>query len=490
MRAATPAWLPLPVISLLLSTAAALGAAAVLLLLPFGGSTARGAAQPTPTPAPATTPLASGRLAEPPVIASQDGVLSATLVAARTRVTVGGRSILAKTYNGLLVGPTLEARPGDRVVVHLVNRLNEPTNLHFHGLHVSPAGHADNIYVSVAPGRTFTYSFVIPASQGTGTYWYHSHADMTSEEQVFGGLSGVLEVEGLAAALPPDLRGVTERVIALRDIQVKKRAIISQDIDSDAPTTRLVDGQIDPSIAIAPGETQLWHLANIGADIFYRVRLDGERFRVLAQDGNPVLKTFTAASLVMPPGKRYDVLVVGAPGGNHALRTLAYDQGGDHYPDRVLATVDTTGVAAATAPPAPPISFVPTPDLRHMAIVRKRRFVFSEDEKTSRFFINGRQYNRHRVDVRARLDTVEQWTIRNHTDEQHPFHMHTYPMQVVSVNGQAKPFTGYQDEVILPVHGRVVIRVHFADVTGETVFHCHILAHEDHGMMQNLLVTR
>jgi suppressor of ftsI len=486
MRGAIPARLPLPVISLLVFTAAALGAVAVLLLLLFGGSTARGAAQPT------STPLASGPLAEPPVIASRDGVLSATLVAARTRVTVGGRSILAKTYNGLLVGPTLEARPGDRVVIHLVNRLNEPTNLHFHGLHVSPAGHADNIYVSVAPGRTFTYSFVIPASQGTGTYWYHSHADMTSEEQVFGGLSGVLEVAGLAAALPSDLRGVTERVIALRDVQVKNGAIVSRDIDSDAPTRRLVDGQIDPSIAIGPGETQLWHLANIGADIFYRVRLDGERFRVLAQDGNPVVKTFTAASLVMPPGKRYDVLVVGARGGNHALRTLAYDQGGDHYPDRVLATVDTTSVAAATATPvpAPPISFVPTPDLRHMTVVRNRRFVFSEEEAASRFFINGRQYDRHRVDVRARLNTVEQWTIRNHTDEQHPFHMHTYPMQVVSVNGQAKPFTGYQDEVILPVHGRVVIRVHFADVTGETVFHCHILAHEDHGMMQNLLVTR
>ncbi len=479
VRAAISARPPLPVVLLLLCLVATLGATVVLLP---GGGTARGAPRPLP--------LATAALAEPPVISSHDHVLSATLVARRTEVTVGGRRVLAKTYNGRLVGPTLAAQPGDRVVIRLVNRLTEPTNLHFHGLHVSPAGHADNIYVSVAPGREFTYSFVIPRDQGTGTYWYHSHADMTSEEQVFSGLSGVLEVQGLAAALPAGLRGVTERVIALRDVQVRKGAIVSRDIDSDAPTTRLVDGQVDPSIAVAPGETQLWHLANIGADIFYRVRLDGQRFRVLAQDGNPVVKTFTAASLVMPPGKRYDVLVVGAPGGNHALRTLAYDQGGDHYPDRVLATVATTGVAVPAAPPAAPISFVPTPDLRRLAAVRGRRFVFSEDEATSRFFINGRQYDRHRVDVRARLGTVEQWTIRNHTDEQHPFHMHTYPMQVVSVNGEARPFTGYQDEVILPVHGRVVIRVHFTDLTGETVFHCHILAHEDHGMMQNLLVTR
>src|SRR6202012_3142824 len=108
-------------------------------------------------------------------------------------------------------------------------------------------------------------------------------------------------------------------------------------------------------------ETQLWHLANIGADIFYRVRLDGQRFRVLAQDGNPVVRTYTAASLVMPPGKRYDVLVTGGPAGEHVLRTLAYDQGGDHYPDRVLATADSTGSVEAAQ--APPFFFVPTPDL-------------------------------------------------------------------------------------------------------------------------------
>jgi suppressor of ftsI len=444
------------------------------------GPSARGAARPIP--------LAGGPLTQPPVIASRDGTLRATLVARRSTVAVGRRRFLAKTYDGRLVGPTLEARPGDRVVIRLVNHLAEPTNLHFHGLHVSPSGHADNVFVSVAPGRSFTYSFVIPATQGPGTYWYHSHADMTSEEQVFGGLSGVLEVDGLASHLGPGLRSVAERVIALRDVQVKDGAVVSRDIDSDAPTTRLVDGELDPTIAIAPGETQLWHLANVGADVFYRVRLDGQRFRVLAQDGQPVTRTFTAASLVMPPGKRYDVLVTGAAAGIHPLRTLAYDQGGDHYPDRVLATVDSTGPPIPT--PAAPITFLPSPDLRAQPVAHRRRLVFSEDDAAERYFINGRRYDRRRIDVRARLGTVEQWTIENHTDEQHPFHLHTYPMEVVSVNGRSRPFTGYQDEVILPVHGRVVVRVRFADITGLTVFHCHILAHEDHGMMANLLVTR
>lgn len=464
------------VLRAILGASATLGAA----LLLTGGPAPAGAAR--------TAPTAAAALVEPPVIASHDGLLTATLVAKQAIVSVAGRRFLAKTYNGLLVGPTLEARPGDRVVLRLVNQLREATNLHFHGLHVSPAGHADNIYLSIAPGRSFTYSFVIPANQDTGSYWYHSHADMTSEQQVFSGLSGVLEVQGLTAALPAAMQGVTERVVALRDIQVKDGAVVAHNIDSNAPTTRLVDGQLNPSIAIAPGETQLWHLANIGADIFYEVRLDGQEFRVLAQDGNPVTSTYTVSSLVMPPGKRYDVLVTGAPSGLHALRTLSYDEGGDRYPDRVLATVATTG--AATATPAAPISFLPSPDLGGQPIVHQRRFVFSEHDTAKQFFINGRQYDRHRINVRARLGTVEQWTIENHTSEQHPFHMHTYPMQVLAANGHFAPFTGYQDEVILPIHGRVTIRVRFADITGETVFHCHILAHEDHGMMANLLVTR
>src|SRR5262249_41133615 len=90
----------------------------------------------------------------------------------------------------------------------------------------------------------------------------------------------------------------------------------------------------------------------------------------------------------------------------------------------------------------------------------------------------------------ARLNTVEQWVIVNSTEELHVFHMHTYPMQVMSVNGVPTPFDGYQDEVDLPPHGYVVARFNFIGYTGLTVFHCHILAHEDMGMMANLEVTR
>jgi FtsP/CotA-like multicopper oxidase with cupredoxin domain len=456
--------------------------------------------------------VATGELVEPPVIRSHHGVLNATLLASEERVTLAGQQVLAKVYNGSYAAPTLLVRPGDEIKVKLVNHLSGPTDLHFHGLKVSPQGHADNVFVSVPAGRSFQYSFRLPRNAATGTYWYHSHEmdpggsmamamaggpgmamsssmTMLAEEQVSAGLSGVIEVQGLRRYLPAAERHARERVLALKDAQIKDGAIISTGIDSDAPTTRMVDGQVDPRIAIRPGETQLWHVANIGANIFYDLHLAGRTFQVIAQDGHPVIRSWGARDLVMAPGMRFDVLVRGSSSGDAELHTVAYDQGHDHYPDQLLATLQSAGTVQR--PHGFPV-FVQRkqPDLRRLTVAHRRRIVLSEARAVNLFFINGRPYDPNRIDVHARLNTVEEWRLINSTDERHPFHLHTYPMQVVSSNGRRVPFDGYQDEVILPPLGEVDVRIHFSEFTGLTVFHCHILAHEDHGMMANILVTR
>jgi suppressor of ftsI len=475
------------------------------------GST-RMAMSPAPPPA-GVGPLhpapgaAAAPLREPAVYRSRHGVLNVTLVASSRVVEIAGRRVLAKVYNGSWLAPTLSIAPGDLVEIKLVNHLHEPTNLHFHGLEISPGGDADNIFVTVNPGRSFQYRFRLPRDAPAGTFWYHSHLmvpateaarypNAGSEEQVFDGLSGLIEVRGLTRDLPASLRALPQRYLALRNVQVQADRqlhgdrIVSGEIDSDAPTTRLVDGQYEPTLTIAPGQTQLWHIANIGADIFYRLSLAGSTFEVIAQDGHPVIHPIREPRLVLPPGKRWDVLVTGpAKPGRASLRTLRYDQGEDHYPHARLATVVTRGPARRPVP-TPRTIVAHQLNLLRIRAARRRTIVFSENPTGTSFFINGRSYRSDRIDFRARLGTVQQWTIVNHTDEQHPFHLHTYPMQAVSVNGVPVPFNGYQDEIVLPVGGYVVVRVHFVQFTGLTVFHCHILAHEDMGMMANLLVTR
>jgi FtsP/CotA-like multicopper oxidase with cupredoxin domain len=132
----------------------------------------------------------------------------------------------------------------------------------------------------------------------------------------------------------------------------------------------------------------------------------------------------------------------------------------------------------------------PWPDLQHADIRRVRHLTFGEDEPTGRYFINGRQFMADRVNQVAKLGSTEEWVIRNATGEQHPFHIHVNAFQVVSVNGRPSGARGLQDTVILPAHGVVRIRMRFRDFVGATVYHCHIAAHEDAGMMGILDITR
>ena len=197
-----------------------------------------------------------------------------------------------------------------------------------------------------------------------------------SEEQVFDGLSGLLEVKGLTRDLPCRLRGIPQRYLALRDVQVADGAIVSTDINSNAPTTRLVDAQLRPRMTIAPGQTQLWHIGNVGADIFYRLALPGHAFEVVAQDGHPVIHAHRVSTLLLPPGKRWDVLVRGGKLGSTALQTLFYHEGDDNYPVTTLATLVTSGRAMRASAPPSVVSWAP--DLRRAHMARKRVVIFSE----------------------------------------------------------------------------------------------------------------
>ena len=298
------------------------------------------------TPPTSWAPIAGRPLREPRELRSRDGVLKADLDARRHVIDVAGAPLEAQPFNGSLVGPTLRVRPGDRLELTIRNGTAEQTNIHFHGLHVRPTGISDNVFRTFEPATTERSVVELPRDHAPGTYWYHVHLHGNTEEQVMGGMSGLLIVDGLEDVLPRRFRGIRERALALRDVQVDGGSIVmgQGEIAPDKPSTWLVNGQLRPRFSIAPGETQLWRIANVGRRPLLRRRargppLHGRRRGRLAR----VAAVAREASPGAPPGKRFDVLVQGGERGRHRFRSRAYDEGFELLPEKKLATVRVRG---------------------------------------------------------------------------------------------------------------------------------------------------
>jgi suppressor of ftsI len=426
---------------------------------------------------------------EPPSVSSKAGVLSVTLTARRSRIDIGGQEALAEVYNDSYVPPTLRVRPGDVIRLRLVNQLDHPTNLHTHGLHVSPSGNSDNVFLTVAPGQAQDFEFRIPRNHPSGLFWYHPHFHHFSNEQVRNGMSGALVVEGLLDSFPA-LHGIRERVLLLKDIQLEGGKVANRGIGDQ--TIRTVNGLVNPTLELRPGETELWRIGNVGANLYYRLQLDGHRLYQVARDGNRLTHVVPADEILVPPGGRIEVLVQPLSRGTYALRTLAVNTGpgGNQYPGTSLATMQVQG--DELPPRTLPGALLPVDDLRGK-VTGRRMITFSEGEVGDQdvFYVNGKAFDPNRVDTRVRLGAVEMWTIKNESDEEHDFHIHQGGFQLVEVNGVPQPLDGYYDTVNVPVRGEIKVIIPFTEPTevGRFVYHCHLLSHEDKGMMATIEVT-
>lgn len=429
---------------------------------------------------------AADTLSEPPVAQSRAGVLRLSLVPSTATVTVAGRQVTLMTYNGRYTPPTLRVHPGDTIRLRFPNRLDQPTNLHVHGLSVSPAGNSDNPFLSIAPGDSLDYEIRLPANHPTGLFWYHPHPHALSDMQTRNGMAGAIIV---APADPATAgRQVRERVMLLKDLQMENGRVVHIGIGKN--TIRTIDGMVNPTIVIRPGETELWRIANVSADLYYELSLEGHHFAVVAHDGQRLSRVEMADTLVLSPGARVEALVTGGAPGVHALRDGDVDTGpaGNHYTGTVMATVRVEGAPAT--PAAQPVTLRPVVDLRP-AVTNRRTIVFSESADGDTFFIDGKTFDMNRTDTRVKLGAVEEWTIRNEADELHSFHIHQTPFQVTEINGVAQPATGYRDIVDVPIGGEVKVVIPFTNpvIVGRFVYHCHILSHEDSGMMATIEVV-
>jgi FtsP/CotA-like multicopper oxidase with cupredoxin domain len=434
-----------------------------------------------------THPVAD-TLREPAVVTSGNGVLRLSLTAAESTVSVAGQPVTLSAYNGQYIPPTLRVRPGDTIRLELVNALAQGTNLHYHGLSVSPRDNSDNIFLRIAPGQTEHYEVRLPPFQGSGLYWYHSHAHTLSDAQVRNGMSGAMIVDGLLDPFPA-LRHVRERVLLLKDVQIVDGRAAVLGIGKDE--TRTINGMVNPVIALRPGETQLWRIGNIGGDLYYKLTLDGHRFLVVARDGHLRARLDPQDTLTLSPGARVEVLVTGGAPGVHLLRTLDINTGpaGNQYAGTVMATVRVEGSPAT--PVALPATLLPVEDWRGM-VTNRRTYVYTESPDGNTFYINGKSFDMNRVDTRVKLGAVEEWTVRNESNELHTFHIHQGPFQMAEINGVPQPPDDHRDIIDVPIGGEVKVIIPFRHpvILGRFVYHCHILSHEDKGMMATIEVTR
>jgi FtsP/CotA-like multicopper oxidase with cupredoxin domain len=359
--------------------------------------------------------------------------------------------------------------------------------MHLHGLAVSPRGNSDNPFLTVAPGDTQDYVIHVPADHAPGLFWYHPHPHGASDTQTRNGMSGALVVEGLLDSFPT-LRGVRERILLLKDLQVERGRVAHLGIGKN--DVRTINGVADPVIVLRPGETELWRIANVGADVYYQLSLEGHRFDVLARDGHLLTHIEPVDTIVLSPGARVEALVTGGAPGTHLLRDGDIDTGpaGNQYAGTVMATVRVEGRPAR--PAIVPATLRPVEDLREK-ITNRRTIVYSESKDGDTFFIDGRTFDMHRTDIRVKLGAVEEWTIRNDADELHSFHIHQAPFQVTEINGVSQTPDGYRDIVDVPIGGSVKVVIPFTNpvIVGRFVYHCHILSHEDKGMMAMIEVV-
>jgi FtsP/CotA-like multicopper oxidase with cupredoxin domain len=456
---------------------------------------------------------------EPEVRRSANGELSTTLRMQYAYNNIGGYRLYVRTYDGTVPGPTLRLKPGDVLRIKLINDMppnRDPTpinhslphqfnntNLHTHGTHVSPSGIADNVMRIMEPGKSYDIEIAIPSDLIPGTNWYHPHAHGSADVQIASGAVGALIVEGDFADVP-EIAAAKERLLVVTEAVFDSFGMV-EEFGTLFPDTAArflaVNGVREPTITMRPGEVQRWRILHAGwqDDIF--MELEGHALNSIARDGIPLSRmglsvprkpdesTDYPNAMLIAPGQRIDVLVQAGKPGTYALRAVPYDQG-YKAPTGPLARLviegDPLPMNLSAKLPAPCEKLIGDEE-----ITGTRVLTFSatnsggtEDWRKFRFRIDGKTFDPDRVDQRVRFGAVEEWTIVNENTDDHVFHIHTNDMLLTKINGDPLAEPIWLDTAIVPRNGSITFRSRFLDFTGKYMLHCHMINHEDLGMMQ------
>jgi FtsP/CotA-like multicopper oxidase with cupredoxin domain len=487
---------------------------------------------------------AAGSAVQPPAdLTSKNGVLRVSFNY-YTSVDDAGHTLFCFATPDGQESPTLHVNPGDTLKVSLTNTVTAPAgapaqvmsnttdtcgdatmtsasvNMHFHGTNVSPrCGSDEVIHTLINSGESFAYTIKIPADEPPGLYWYHPHVHTLAETALLGGASGLIEVMGIAN-IQPAVAGLPERMLVIRDQTVQNTAAQrsgfppSWDVSLNYVPVSYPD--YTPSIIqTTAGIQEFWRVANASADTIADIQVTYDNktqpLQVVALDGVPTGSQdgkrqgsiVTDKDIMLPPGARAEFIVTmpTAAVKSAQLITNEIDTGhyGDRDPQRTLATIQL-----GTAPVAlPRVGKATGPahrqrfeDLADAKATAQRTLYFSE--VGGNYFVTVDGQNPVLFDpnnppaVVTTQGAVEDWTIQNRVNDLHEFHIHQVHFLLEAVNGVAVPKKQRQFYDTYPVgpwnntgdYPSITVRMDFRGATvGDFVYHCHILKHEDHGMM-------
>ena len=437
----------------------------------------------------------------------------------------------AFSFDGKEIPPVIRASPGSEIKIEYLNRMSphskevcvdgpcmNMTNLHFHGLHVSPNAPQDDVISMMAmPGENLHYVLQIPEDQPPGLYWYHTHPHGESYQQSLDGMSGAIVIEGIDRYVP-ELRGLQERILVLRDAVLKQNdpesaalasrvqlsAVSCGGASGDQERIFTVNGVVRPRMSIAPGEKQFWRIVNASPDLYADLEVDSESMTVVALDGMPLAyhdpgrRTELFQHVLLAPAGRVEMIVKGPKAGTMAsLRSGCVNTGMDGDPNRGMLLADLDESARDAGIP----SSVPTDDRAavyrplakgeiHELEASNPRFTVKFTEDKRGFYINDKKYNPTDGPMTTvKIGNYVHWRVVNDTHEIHPFHIHQVHFLVYETNGRRMQRPEWMDTVNVEPGASVDLIMDFTDpiIRGVSLFHCHLLKHEDKGMMAKIL---
>jgi FtsP/CotA-like multicopper oxidase with cupredoxin domain len=439
-------------------------------------------------------------LAEP--VSSEPGrtVFDLELQEGRTELLPGKP---AETWgaNGTYLAPTLRAARGDEVQVNVENGLTaDTTTIHWHGMHL-PAAADGGPHQTIAPGETWSPRWAI--DQPAATLWYHPHPHGATEDHVHRGIVGmfILDDPNAARLGLPDDYGVDDIPLIVQDKRFKDDGSLDFTKGTISPTGLLgdeilVNGTYDPHLEVSTERVRLRLLNASNARVYNVGFADDRPFELIATDGGLVEAPVRLERIQLSPGERAEIVAEFEPGEEVVLRSFEPELGTNFFEGRFSGADDSFDLleirATEDLAPSPqlPARLVPQESLAEADVSGVRRF-----ELSGQGWINGQEMNMSRIDHAVELGATEIWEVENRSGTPHSFHIHDVRFRVLEYAGEAPPphLSGLKDTVYVPPNQSVRLTTAFSDYSAPRLpymFHCHILQHEDRGMMGQFVVGR